>query len=63
MDHWSAYLDDFPEHNPVNWINGRYDPRAAFDALVALAAAQHRDNLPALNQAVADLLANASAHH
>jgi len=23
---WSEYFEDFPEENPANWVNGRFDP-------------------------------------
>ena len=26
MGEWSEYFEDFPEENPANWINGRFDP-------------------------------------
>jgi len=26
---WSDYFEDFPEENPANWVNGRFDPAAA----------------------------------
>ncbi|MFI3135253.1 MAG: hypothetical protein QX197_00595 [Methylococcaceae bacterium] len=26
MGEWSEYFEDFPEENPSNWINGRFDP-------------------------------------
>ncbi len=29
MGDWSDYFEDFPEENPANWINGRFDPQAA----------------------------------
>lgn len=29
MGEWSEYFEDFPEENPANWINGRFDPAAA----------------------------------
>ena len=32
MGEWSEYFEDFPEENPANWINGRYDPQAAAEA-------------------------------
>ncbi len=28
MGEWSEYFEDFPEENPANWINGRFDPAA-----------------------------------
>ena len=29
MGEWFDYFQDFPEENPANWINGRFDPQAA----------------------------------
>jgi hypothetical protein len=29
MGEWSEYFEDFPEENPANWIDGRFDPKAA----------------------------------
>lgn len=29
MGEWSEYFEDFPEENPANYINGRFDPIAA----------------------------------
>lgn len=29
MGDWSEYFEDFPEENPTNWINGRFDPQGA----------------------------------
>lgn len=29
MGEWSEYFEDFPEENPANWINGRFDPEGA----------------------------------
>ena len=26
MGEWSEYFEDFPEENPANWVNGRFDP-------------------------------------
>ncbi len=26
MGDWSDYFEDYPEENPANWINGRFDP-------------------------------------
>jgi uncharacterized protein YbbK (DUF523 family) len=26
MGEWSDYFEDFPEENPANWVNGRFDP-------------------------------------
>lgn len=27
MGEWSEYFEDFPEENPANWVNGRFDPQ------------------------------------
>ena len=29
MGEWSEYFEDFPEENPGNWIDGRFDPDGA----------------------------------
>lgn len=29
MGEWSDYFEDFPEENPANYVNGRFDPRGA----------------------------------
>jgi hypothetical protein len=29
MGDWSDYFEDFPEENPANYVNGRYDPQGA----------------------------------
>jgi len=29
MGEWSEYFEDFPEENPANWVDGRFDPTAA----------------------------------
>lgn len=26
MGEWSDYFEDYPEEDPANWINGRFDP-------------------------------------
>ncbi len=38
MGEWSDYFEDFPEENPANWVNGRFDPEGAKRRL----AEQHR---------------------
>ncbi|MBS0511881.1 MAG: hypothetical protein JSR42_12015 [Proteobacteria bacterium] len=27
MGEWSDYFEDFPEENPANWVNGKFDPQ------------------------------------
>ena len=29
MGEWSEYFEDFPEENPANWVNGKFDPQQA----------------------------------
>jgi hypothetical protein len=29
MGDWSDYFEDFPEENPANYVNGRFDPQGA----------------------------------
>ena len=29
MGEWSEYFEDFPEENPGNYVNGRFDPKGA----------------------------------
>lgn len=29
MGEWSEYFEDFPEENPANYVNGRFNPRLA----------------------------------
>jgi hypothetical protein len=29
MGEWSEYFEDFPEENPANYVNGRFDPLRA----------------------------------
>jgi hypothetical protein len=29
MGEWFEYFEDFPEENPANWIDGRFDPEGA----------------------------------
>ncbi|ASE52266.1 MULTISPECIES: hypothetical protein [Stenotrophomonas] len=46
MGEWSDYFDDFPEENPANWVNGRFDPAGA---------RREHHRAEALTQAQADL--------
>lgn len=48
MGEWSDYFEDFPEENPANWVNGRFDP-----------ALRARINQQESQYAVADAKANA----
>ena len=38
MGEWSEYFEDFPEENPANYVDGRFDPERA----AALRAARAR---------------------
>lgn len=35
MGEWSEYFEDFPEENPANWVDGRYDPAGVARACAA----------------------------
>lgn len=37
MGEWSEYFEDFPEENPANWVNGRFDPAGAAAANAEMA--------------------------
>ncbi len=37
MGEWSEYFEDFPEENPANCVDGRFDPKGA-DAIRAAKA-------------------------
>lgn len=39
MGEWSEYFEDFPEENPANWVNGKFDPQLR--AQLNREAAQH----------------------
>ena len=39
MGEWSEHFEQFPEENPANYVNGRFDPKGA-EALRAQQAAQ-----------------------
>lgn len=41
MGDWSDYFGDFPEKNPANWNEGRFDPQAAKEARVGEAKLAH----------------------
>ncbi|MGL4888205.1 MAG: hypothetical protein ACRC4V_18030 [Aeromonas veronii] len=34
MGEWSDYFEDFPEENPANWVNGKFNPRLAQEVRV-----------------------------
>lgn len=29
MGEWSEYFEDFPDENPANYVDGRFDPKGA----------------------------------
>lgn len=48
MGEWSEYFEDFPEENPANWIDGRFDPKGAAQRAAAHAKlTQEQANLDA----------------
>ena len=47
MGEWSEYFEDFPEENPANWIDGRFDPEVAkrrYQQESAFEKAEHEAN-------------------
>ena len=47
MGEWSEYFEDFPEENPANWIDGRFDPEGAklrYQQQIASEEAQKKAN-------------------
>ncbi len=51
MGEWSEYFEDFPEENPANYVNDRFDPALA-ESLRAQKLAE--DNKVAKEQAALD---------
>ncbi len=48
MGEWSEYFEDFPEENPANWVDGRFDSRGAAQRAAAQAkVTQEQANLDA----------------
>lgn len=45
MGDWSDYFKDFPEENPANWVNERFDPalRAKLNSEERLQAATNSE--------------------
>ena len=41
MGEWSEYFEDFPEENPANWINGKFDPKGAAEQRTAQQRVAH----------------------
>jgi hypothetical protein len=54
MGEWSEYFEDFPDENPANYVNGRFDPKgaAAQRAKQSEVSAQQA----ALNKEIADIV-------
>lgn len=57
MGEWSEYFEDFPDENPANYVNGRFDPEGA--------RALHRQNAKVseeqanLNKEIAEIVRKA----
>lgn len=54
MGEWSEYFEDHPEMDEANYINGRFDPRAAADARAIQARREHEQ--ASLNATVSRLI-------
>jgi len=66
MGEWSEYFDDFPEENPANWVNGRFDPRLAAElrareANAMLASAKTAEESAKLRETIAKMIADGNA--
>lgn len=55
MGEWSDYFEDFPEENPANYVNGRFDPRAA--AVLRAANAKLSGEQATLDSEIARIIA------
>lgn len=54
MGEWSEYFEDFPEENPANYVNGKFDPQGA--ALLRKQQARISAEQAALNKEIADIV-------
>jgi hypothetical protein len=62
MGEWSDYFEDFPDENPANYVNGRFDPKGAEERNRQSArAAQVRAESAALQQKMLNMAAEARA--
>jgi hypothetical protein len=54
MGEWSEYFEDFPEENPGNYVNGRFDPQGA--ELLRKQQSVVNEKQAALNKEIADIV-------
>lgn len=54
MGEWSEYFEEFPQENPANWINGRFDPEGAHRARQQ--AEGHAQSQAQLNETIQKLI-------
>ncbi|WP_374562512.1 hypothetical protein [Ideonella sp.] len=54
MGEWSEYFEDFPEENPANYVDGKFDPKAA--ELLRSQQARVSAEQTALNKEIADIV-------
>jgi hypothetical protein len=53
---WSDYFEDFPEENAANWVDGKFDPKAA-EAIRAREAKQNAEQA-ALDATIRKMIAD-----
>ena len=54
MGEWSEYFEDFPEENPANYVNGRFDPKGASQLRTQVAEVSTKQ--AALDKEIADIV-------
>jgi hypothetical protein len=54
MGEWSEYFEDFPDENPANYVNGRFDPEGA--AQLRSHQTEVSAKQAALNKEIADII-------
>ena len=54
MGEWSEYFEDFPDENPANYVNGRFDPEGAKHLRKQQAEVSAQQ--AALNKEIADIV-------
>lgn len=54
MGEWSVYFEDFPEENPGNYVNGRFDPQGAKQLRRQQSVVNEKQ--AALNKEIADIV-------
>ncbi len=54
MGEWSEYFEDFPDENPANYVNGKFDPKGA--AQLRKLQTEVSSKQAALNKEIADII-------